>query len=74
MYLDKIGRSLELRLKEHSKGEDDRTTNSLYARHFIETGHKFINPSENFKILKLVNNINKEKFFVFRNIKNEKGK
>ena len=33
-----------------------KTTNSLYARHFIEDNHKFINPLEEYEIVKVVNN------------------
>ena len=57
------GHRFEIRLKEHAKRESDRTTNSLHARHFIETGHTFINPSENVEILKIENNITKRKLF-----------
>ena len=32
-------------------------TNSLYARHFIEENHKFVNPLQDYEILKVVNNI-----------------
>ena len=38
------------------QGEGNRTTNSLYARHFIEDNHKFVNPSEDYEIVKVVNN------------------
>ena len=44
--MGKTGRMFEINLKEHAKEEGDRTTNSLYAKHFIETGHTFINLSE----------------------------
>ena len=37
----------------HAKGERDKTTNPLYARHFNESGHKFINPNENMQCNKI---------------------
>lgn len=38
----------------------DRTTNSRYARQFIEENHKFVNLVENYEIIKIVNNTNKK--------------
>ena len=54
--MGETGRRFECRLGEHKRGEGNRTTNSLYARHFIEENHKFNNPLENFDIIKVVNN------------------
>ena len=48
-------------MNEHAKGEGVRVTNSLYARHFNESGHKFINPNENMEIIKIENNPQKRK-------------
>ena len=33
------------RFKENRRGEEELTTNSLYAKHLIEEGHKFIDLS-----------------------------
>ena len=43
-------------MSDHKRGEGNRTTNSLYARHFIEDNHKFVNPLEEYEIVKVVNN------------------
>ena len=61
VYVGETGHRFEIRMKEHVKGEGDRTTNSLYARHFMETGHTYINSRENVEILKIENNVNKQK-------------
>lgn len=42
VYFGGTGSKLESRLADHSHGEGSRTTNSLYARHFIDENHKFI--------------------------------
>lgn len=55
VYLGETGRKFLQRLKEHKRGENVRTTNSLYARHFMEEGHKFVDPTENYKIIKIIN-------------------
>ena len=46
VYVGETGRRFEIRMEEHAKGEGDRMTNSLNARHFMETGHTFINPRD----------------------------
>ena len=56
LYLGETGRKFVLRLSDHKRGEGNRTTNSLYARFFIEENHKFVNPLEDYKILKVVSN------------------
>ena len=56
-YIGESGRAIECRLKDHRRGEGDRNTTSLYARHFIEKGHKFVNPIENFEVLGIENKI-----------------
>lgn len=43
VYIGETGYRFENRLNEHARGEGDRITNSLYARCFLETGHKFTN-------------------------------
>lgn len=58
IYLGETGRKLACRLARHRRGEGNRTTNSLYARHFIEENQKFVNPIENYEIIKVVNKIN----------------
>jgi hypothetical protein len=61
IYLGETGRKFKCRLTDHKRGEGVRTTNSLYARHFIETNHKFVNPLENYEIIKVINNNNERK-------------
>jgi Reverse transcriptase (RNA-dependent DNA polymerase) len=61
IYLGETGRKFKIRMNEHAKGEGVRVTNSLYARHFNESGHKFINPKENMEIIKIENNPQKRK-------------
>ena len=56
VYLGETGRKFAWRLSDHKPGEGNRTTNSLYARHFIEDNHKFVNPLEEYEIVKIVNN------------------
>lgn len=63
VYVGETGRRFEQRLTEHARGEGVRTTNSLYARHFLETGHQFINPIENVEILKIEGNQKRRKLF-----------
>jgi predicted GIY-YIG superfamily endonuclease len=55
VYLGETGRQFFQRFREHKRGEGEVTTNSLYARHFLEEGHKFIDPFESYKIIKIVN-------------------
>ena len=50
------GRKFVCRLSDHKRGEGNRTTNSLYGRLFIEDNHKFVNPLEEYEIVKVVNN------------------
>ena len=54
VYLGETGRKFVCRLSDHKCGEGNRTTNSLYARHFIEDNHKFGNPLEDYEIVKIV--------------------
>ena len=61
VYVGESGRKLEVRLKEHARGEGDRTTNSLFARHFMDTGHSFVNPMNNVEILKIEKDMGKRK-------------
>lgn len=61
IYLGETGRMLKIRLNEHAKGKDILTTNSLFARHFNETKHKFPNLTENVEIIRLEDNIYKRK-------------
>ena len=56
MYLGETGQKFVCRLSDHKCGEGNRTTNLLYARYFIEENHKFVNPLEDYEILKVVNN------------------
>ena len=56
MYLGETGQKFVCRLSDHKRGEGNRTTNSLYARHFIEDNHKFVNPLEEYEIVRVVNN------------------
>ncbi|MGP1947565.1 MAG: hypothetical protein ACTS85_04425 [Arsenophonus sp. NC-PG7-MAG3] len=58
--MGETGRKLAIRLGEHPREEGNRITNSLYARHFVETGHRFINFLECFQILKRENNLQKD--------------
>ena len=53
VYLEETGRKFICRLSDHKRGESNRTTNSLYARHFIEDNHKFVNPLEEYEIVKV---------------------
>ncbi len=66
VYLGETGHQFLQRFWEYKRGEDNRNTNSLYMRHFIDEGNKFVNPIENnsiiYKIIKIINNINKIKF------------
>ena len=85
MYLGETGRKFVCRLFDHKRGEGNRTTNSLYTRHFIEENHKFVNPLEDYEILKVVNNtverklreeleISKEREKGLENLMNTKSK
>ena len=56
MDLGEAGGKFVCRLSDHKRGEGNRATNSLYARHFIEDNHKFVNPLEEYEIVKVVNN------------------
>ena len=56
MYLGVTGRKFKWRLSDHKRGDGNRTTNCLYAKHFVEETHKFVNPLENYETLKVVNN------------------
>ena len=69
MYLGETGWKFECRVCNHKHGEGKRTTNSLYARHFIEENHKFVNLLEDYEILKVVSNTVKR----VRNIERKKG-
>ena len=53
IYLGETGRKFECRLADHKRGEGNRTSNSLYARHFIEENHKFVDPLEEYEIIKI---------------------
>lgn len=61
VYLGETGRKFECRLADHKRGEGNRTTNSLYARHFMEENHQFINPLEKYEIIKVEYNNVKRK-------------
>lgn len=61
VYIGESGRAIECRLREHRRGENDRNTSSLYARHFMVKKHKFVNPTEKFEILNIENKSNKRK-------------
>ena len=56
VYLGETGRKFACKLSDHKRGEGNRTTNSLYARHFIEDNHKFLNPLADCEIVKVINN------------------
>lgn len=45
---------------DYVRGEGNKIVSSLYARNFIETEYKFINPLDNVEILKVENNVNKD--------------
>lgn len=55
MYRSKTGRKFEFTLSNHKRGDGNRTTDSLYARHSLEDNHKFLNPLEKYEISKVVN-------------------
>jgi hypothetical protein len=57
VYIGETGRSVECRLKEHKREENNRTTSSLYARHFMEKKHKFIDPTEKYEVLGIENKL-----------------
>lgn len=54
-YVNEAGRRIQNRLKEHARG------NSLFARRFLETGHKYVKPLENYEVLKIENNVQQRK-------------
>ena len=56
VYLGETGRKFVCKLSDHKRGEGNRTTNSLYTRHFIEDNHTFVNPLEEYEFVKVVNN------------------
>ena len=56
MYLGETGWKFECRLSNHKCGEGNRTTDSLYAIHFIAENHTFVNPLEDYQIWKVVSN------------------
>lgn len=62
VYVKKTGRRFELRMREQERREGGETTNSLYARHCINTGQEFINPYENVEIIK-VKKFSKKKLY-----------
>lgn len=62
------------RLKENVGVVNDRTINSLYARHFSETNHKCINALEKFEIFKREENSIQRKLFKKLIILKEKRK
>ena len=68
IYLGETGRRFQDRFREHARGEGNNTTNSLFARHFLETNHKFVNPLENFEILKIENDVEQRKLYEELNI------
>lgn len=78
VYIGESGRAVECRMKEHSKGRNVNTTNSLYARHFNETKHKFTDPTENCKIIKIENKVEerklKEELEILKQRKKDKSK
>ena len=43
-------------MADHKRGEENRTYSSLYARHFVEEHHKFVNPLEEYVIIKVEHN------------------
>ena len=55
VYLGETARKFVWRLSDHKRGEGNRTTNSLYAT-YLEVNHKFVNPLEDYEIVKVVNN------------------
>ena len=50
-------------MRENARVDGNGTKNSLYARHFNETGHRFLDPTENVEIVRLENNISKRKLY-----------
>ena len=72
--MGETGRRFEKRMVEHARGEGVRTTNSLYARHFLETGHEFVNPIENVTILKIERKLKQRKLMEELVILKEKKK
>ena len=61
LYVGETRRKFESRFADHKRGEGNRSTNSLYARHFMEERHKFINPIENHGIIKIESKTNVRK-------------
>lgn len=57
IYVEEIGRTIECRMKEYSKGQNIITKNSLYARRFNKTRHKFTHPTKNYEIIEVENQI-----------------
>lgn len=64
----------ECRLADHKRGVGNRKTNSLYARHFMDEHHKFINPTENYDIIAIKNNTSERKLKEELEILKERGK
>ena len=74
VYVGETGRKFEHRLADHKRGEGSRTTNSLYARHFMEENHEFVNPLEKYKIINVEYDIVKRKLKEELEILKEKRK
>ena len=53
LYIGETGRKFECRLADHKRGEGNRTSSSLYARHFVDENHRFVNPLEEYEIVKV---------------------
>ena len=56
MYVGETGRKFECRLGDHERGEGNRTSSSLCARHFVEENHKIVKPLEECEIIKVEHN------------------
>ena len=67
--------SSKCRLSHHKQGEGNKTTKSLYARHFVEENRKFVNPLDNYEILKVFNLVDdlKKIYKIVRNFKRKGG-
>lgn len=49
--MGETGRKFKIRMNEHAKGKQVKSTNSPYERHFNDSGHKFINLHDNMEII-----------------------
>lgn len=62
LYIGETKRSVECRLIEHRRGENNRNTFSIFATNLMGNKHKFINPLEKFETLKIKNKYRERKW------------